>query len=69
VKTRFSFLLAAIALAGCSSSQLRDYRYAGVGDFKDVSLTIPGEVIPGFELTLPGFDLSSAQMTEPDSCS
>lgn len=53
-----------MAFAGCSSPLLRDYRYSGVGDFKEVSLTIPGKVIPGFEITLPEFDLSSAQMAE-----
>lgn len=56
--------MAAIALAGCSSPLLRSYRYAGVGDFKEVSMTIPGKIIPGYEISLPTFNLSSTCKAE-----
>jgi hypothetical protein len=52
--------MAGLALAGCSSPLLQNYHYAGVGDFEEVSMTIPGKIIPGYEISLPAFSLSSA---------
>ncbi len=60
----FVSLLAAAAFSGCTSSLVRDYHYSGEGTFKEITKWLPGVKIPGYEIRLPEFDLSSSHEAE-----